>query len=60
MNSPSFLVRVASQSHVDFSLRSPFGGGPAGRCKRKKLKAASKPAEKEAEEGEDAAEEAES
>eukprot|EP01094_Clydonella_sp_ATCC50884_P010383 TRINITY_DN19_c0_g2_i1.p1 TRINITY_DN19_c0_g2~~TRINITY_DN19_c0_g2_i1.p1 ORF type:complete len:209 (-),score=52.54 TRINITY_DN19_c0_g2_i1:51-677(-) len=34
---PSFLVRVESQRHIDFSLNSPFGGGRPGRNKRKKL-----------------------
>merc|ERR1712170_243665 len=34
---PSFLVRVESQRHIDFSLDSPFGGGRPGRLKRKKL-----------------------
>ena len=32
---PSFMVRVDSQKHVDFALTSPFGGGRAGRVKRK-------------------------
>ncbi|GAX83096.1 hypothetical protein CEUSTIGMA_g10522.t1 [Chlamydomonas eustigma] len=31
----SFMVRVDSQKHVDFALTSPFGGGRAGRVKRK-------------------------
>mmetsp|Transcript_26437 Transcript_26437/g.78513 ORF Transcript_26437/g.78513 Transcript_26437/m.78513 type:complete len:192 (-) Transcript_26437:2557-3132(-) len=35
VNIPSFIVRVDSQKHVDFSLTSPFGGGRPGRCKRK-------------------------
>merc|ERR1712023_361162 len=34
---PSFLVRVESQRHIDFSLDSPFGRGRPGRLKRKKL-----------------------
>merc|ERR1712071_95151 len=34
VNIPSFVVRVDSQKHIDFSLRSPFGGGRAGRVKR--------------------------
>jgi len=46
---PSFLVRVDSQKHIDFALTSPFGGGRAGRVKRKKLKAKSKPAPTEGE-----------
>jgi hypothetical protein len=35
VNIPSFMVRVDSQKHVDFSLTSPFGGGRPGRVKRK-------------------------
>merc|ERR1719449_374669 len=37
VNIPSFLVRVESEKHIDFSLTSPFGGGRAGRVKRKRL-----------------------
>merc|ERR1719287_129883 len=36
VNVPSFLVRVESQKHIDFSLKSPFGGGRPGRVKRRK------------------------
>merc|ERR1712072_1197970 len=32
---PSFLVRVESQPHIEFSLKSPFGGGRPGRVKRR-------------------------
>merc|ERR1712046_489956 len=32
---PSFMVRVESQPHIEFSLSSPFGGGRPGRVKRK-------------------------
>merc|ERR1712036_23992 len=32
---PSFMVRVESQPHIEFSLNSPFGGGRPGRVKRK-------------------------
>merc|ERR1711974_432400 len=35
VNIPSFIVRLDSQKHIDFALRSPFGGGRAGRIKRK-------------------------
>jgi hypothetical protein len=35
VNIPSFMVRVDSQKHIDFALTSPFGGGRAGRVKRK-------------------------
>ncbi|GAB2221027.1 hypothetical protein Droror1_Dr00012189 [Drosera rotundifolia] len=44
MNIPSFMVRVDSQKHIDFSLTSPFDGGRPGRVKRKNLKAAAKKA----------------
>merc|ERR1712193_27924 len=35
VNIPSFVVRLDSQKHIDFSLRSPLGGGRPGRVKRK-------------------------
>merc|ERR1712154_65495 len=35
---PSYVVRLDSQKHIDFSLKSPFGGGRAGRVKRKNAK----------------------
>merc|ERR1712228_1020864 len=38
VNIPSFIVRLDSQKHIDFSLRSPFGGGRPGRVKRKNAK----------------------
>ena len=38
MNVPSYIVRLDSQKHIDFSLKSPFGGGKHGRTKRRKLK----------------------
>ncbi|EAY83171.1 hypothetical protein OsI_38381 [Oryza sativa Indica Group] len=41
INVPSFMVRLESEKHIDFSLTSPFGGGPAGRVKRKNMKKAS-------------------
>uniref|UniRef100_A0A0E0DXG8 Small ribosomal subunit protein uS4 N-terminal domain-containing protein n=1 Tax=Oryza meridionalis TaxID=40149 RepID=A0A0E0DXG8_9ORYZ len=41
VNIPSFMVRVESEKHIDFSLTSPFGGGPPGRVKRKNQKKAS-------------------
>ena len=40
VNVPSFIVRLDSQKHIDFSLKSPFGGGRPGRVRRKKAKAA--------------------
>lgn len=42
VNIPSFMVRVDSQKHIDFSLTSPFGGGRPGRVKRRNQKAAAK------------------
>merc|ERR1712080_560109 len=38
VNVPSFIVRLDSQKHIDFSLKSPFGGGRPGRVKRKTAK----------------------
>merc|ERR1719156_15778 len=40
VNVPSFVVRLDSQKHIDFSLTSPYGGARAGRVKRKRTKAA--------------------
>ncbi|RSH87499.1 40S ribosomal protein S9 [Apiotrichum porosum] len=40
VNVPSFVVRLDSQKHIDFSLKSPYGGGRAGRVKRKRAAAA--------------------
>merc|ERR1712046_73833 len=34
---PSFMVRVESQPHIEFSVSSPFGGGRPGRVKRKSM-----------------------
>jgi len=45
VNVPSYIVRLDSQKHIDFSLKSPFGGGRPGRTKRKKLKAKEAPKE---------------
>ena len=42
VNVPSFIVRLDSQKHIDFALTSPFGGGRAGRVRRKKAKASEK------------------
>lgn len=44
MNIPSFMVRVDSQKHIDFSLTSPLGGGRPGRAKRKNKRAVAKKA----------------
>merc|ERR1712025_913326 len=38
VNVPSFIVRLDSQKHIDFSLKSPYGGGPPGRVKRMNAK----------------------
>ena len=38
VNTPSFMVRLDSQKHIDFALTSPFGGGRPGRVMRKKSK----------------------
>merc|ERR1711972_948364 len=38
VNIPSSVVRLDSQKHIDFSLRSPYGGGRPGRVKRKNAK----------------------
>jgi len=36
VNVPSFMVRLESDKHIEFALTSPFGGGRAGRVKRKR------------------------
>ena len=38
MNVPSYIVRLDSQKHIDFSLNSPYGGGRPGRVKRKNMR----------------------
>lgn len=38
VNVPSYIVRLDSQKHIDFSLKSPFGGGRYGRVKRKNMR----------------------
>merc|ERR1711893_3426 len=35
VNVPSYVVRLDSQKHIDFSLKSPLAGGRPGRVKRK-------------------------
>lgn len=47
---PSFTVRLDSQKHIDFALTSPFGGGRAGRVKRKRQKSAAAAGDEEDEE----------
>lgn len=39
---PSFIVRLDSQKLIDFALTSPYGGGRAGRVKRRNIRLASK------------------
>lgn len=50
VNIPSFIVRLDSQKHIDFSLKSPFGGGRPGRVKRKNLRKGNSGATQEEEE----------
>ena len=38
VNVPSFTVRLDSETHIEFALTSPLGGGRAGRVKRKRLR----------------------
>lgn len=38
VNVPSFNVRTDSEKHIEFSHTSPFGGGRAGRVKRKTIR----------------------
>jgi ribosomal protein uS4 len=38
---PSFMVRLDSQKHIEFASTSPYGGGRAGRVKRRSQGAAS-------------------
>merc|ERR1712032_908391 len=38
VNIPSFIVRLDSQKHIDFSLGSPYGGGRPGRVKRRNMR----------------------
>ena len=38
VNVPSYIVRLDSQKHIDFSLNSPYGGGRPGRVKRKNMR----------------------
>ncbi|PAA53826.1 hypothetical protein BOX15_Mlig031871g3, partial [Macrostomum lignano] len=42
VNVPSFMVRLDSQKHIDFSLKSPLGGGRPGRVKRKNAREGTK------------------
>ncbi len=38
VNIPSFIVRLDSQKHIEFSLNSPFGGGRPGKFNFKESK----------------------
>ncbi|KAI6222498.1 30S ribosomal protein S4, protein [Aphelenchoides fujianensis] len=38
VNIPSFMVRLDSQKHIDFSVKSPYAGGRPGRVKRRNAK----------------------
>lgn len=38
VNIPSFVVRLDSQKHIDFTMTSPIVGGRPGRVKRKNMK----------------------
>ncbi|QPG75797.1 ribosomal 40S subunit protein S9B [Brettanomyces nanus] len=49
---PSYMVRLDSQKHIDFAATSPYGGGRAGRVKRRSEKAKADAAKAE-EEGAD-------
>lgn len=54
VNIPSFLVRLDSQKHIDFALRSPLSsGGRPGRVKRKNMRKGEKGADKDEEADED-------
>jgi len=53
VNIPSFVVRLDSQKHIEFSLQSPFGGGRPGRVKRKNARKAAGGNNNEEEEDED-------
>ncbi|KAG2181603.1 hypothetical protein INT44_008418 [Umbelopsis vinacea] len=50
VNIPSFIVRLDSQKHIDFALTSPYGGGRAGRVKRKRAKSSGGNGEEEEDE----------
>ncbi|EPZ32298.1 40S ribosomal protein S9 [Rozella allomycis CSF55] len=46
---PSFVVRLDSANHIDFALTSPYGGGRAGRVKRKRAKSSGNGADEDEE-----------
>lgn len=49
----SFVVRLDSQKLIDFALNSPYGGGRAGRVKRRNVRNASKSGAADVEEDEE-------
>ncbi|PJF19004.1 hypothetical protein PSACC_01191 [Paramicrosporidium saccamoebae] len=49
----SFVVRLDSQKLIDFALNSPYGGGRAGRVKRRTMRNASKSGAADVEEDEE-------
>jgi small subunit ribosomal protein S9e len=49
----SFVVRLDSQKLIDFALNSPYGGGRAGRVKRRTMRNASKSGSADVEEDEE-------
>lgn len=55
VTSPSFIVRLESQKHIDFALTSPYAGGRPGRSKRKRMasSAAAAAADADADEAEE-------
>ncbi|WFD26572.1 hypothetical protein MNAN1_001555 [Malassezia nana] len=53
VTSPSFIVRLESQKHIDFALNSPYAGGRPGRVKRKRAAAQSGGGDEGAEEEEE-------
>ncbi|AXA51558.1 small subunit ribosomal protein S9e [Malassezia restricta] len=53
VTSPSFIVRLESQKHIDFALNSPYAGARPGRVKRKRMASANAAAGGEEEGGEE-------
>uniref|UniRef100_A0A5S6QS65 Small ribosomal subunit protein uS4 n=1 Tax=Trichuris muris TaxID=70415 RepID=A0A5S6QS65_TRIMR len=45
VNVPSFIVRLDSEKHIDFSLTSPYVTGKPGRVRRRNMKRAEQAAE---------------
>ena len=55
MTSPSFIVGLESQKHIDFALNSPYAGARPGRVMRRRMTSSAEGGE----EGEEAGEEEE-